>query len=1046
MTAAQISPNQTASDSVALTESQLGLLVVHRSVRAGNLYNVVVELELDPGCSGPQVRSALASVMAVQPALRTGLRDHPAPHSTLIDLPENQAPLRMTQVPAENFDPQRGFLVDELANTSFDLASPPLLRAVHLHAADGSRAVLLLVVHHTVFDGFSLRPLVEDLNRALTGELDVDGLRSPRERAYRRELAAQVGAVEAPEVDDLTRGLAESLRWTTPTTLHPRPNRPAATDFAGDRLAIALSAQQSEMIDETCRKLGITAFTFFSAVYAAVLARHGGQDSAVFGAPLMARRTVGSFELCGFFVNTLPVAIDVPWRSGFAQFVREHVAPRIAAVKAAAAVPFTRIVRDVAPERSGNRNPLFSCMLAMQDSTSAESDSPVRGVREHGTGTAKFDLWLGVTPTRDGWLLELEHDVALLPKPVVAGIAASLRAALSAVTADTDVVLDELFEDADLDQAAAVEGPSPAAADLDSWLREACSRNADQVAVDEGGRKTCYAELDAEAAAMASRLNEAGVVPGAVVGLATETLLDTIVTILAALRLRAAYLPLDPSLPEDRLGYMLAKAECRIAVSHSPIPGTRIVTPGGNGQGASAPDPGPRGEQDPVYLMFTSGSTGNPKGVLMHNGPLVNLTAWQIQALDMTTSTRFLQYAPSGFDVSFQEIVPTLVTGGTVVARDGVDRRDFPRLVTHVRDERVSHVYLPVAALAPFVHAVEAAGEPLSNVRKLCVSGEQLVATDEIRSFFAQRPHIDLVNLYGPTETHAVTTFSPTETGNWESHVPIGRPISGVSAQVVDRTGHLAPPGVMGELLLGGRCPAIGYINDHDRTQERFLPDPYRPHDGRRYRTGDQAMWSAEGQLVFLGRNDDQVKIRGFRVELGEIEVAAQSLPGVQLAVAAVAGEASARRLLLFVTAASGTCPDPVAVRRVLAEALPNYMVPAAVHVVESIPTTGNGKVDRAALVSTADLLDECRGPRTAASISADSIEAWLQRTWAELLGDLPAVDESLVELGAHSLNTLTVLAQVHEEYGAQPTILEFFERPTVAAMAVTLRELGAER
>ncbi|MDA3647087.1 amino acid adenylation domain-containing protein [Saccharopolyspora indica] len=1032
-----------------LTESQLGLLVVHRAVPAAHLYNVVAEIGLDPAFDGTRIRSALADVLAVQPALRTGLRESPRPHAHVAEpIPANQIPVSVAQVSAAEFDAEKQAQLTELANTAFDLAEPPLLRAAHLHSDDGTRAVLLLAVHHTVFDGFSLRPFVDDLSRALTGELDVAALREKRERALRKELQAQIAAADTAEAEAAVEAIAEVLRQTSPTVLHPRPNRPTTTDFSGDRVEIRFSAAENRRIGQVCGALDISAFTFFSAIYAALLARHSGQDSVVFGAPLMARRTVGSFDLCGFFVNTLPLVVDVPWQASFESYVREHVAPRALEVRSHAAVPFTRIVRRVDPSRAGNRNPLFSCMLAMQDSTDVAPDSPVRELREHGTGTAKFDLWLGVTPTGDGWLLELEHDRTLLPPEVVEGIAGSLRSALRTVAADTDVRLSDLFTDSSAVETERADGlgVEPAAPDLDGWLREACAARPGAIAVDEHDRQVSYAELDASAGAMAARLQQCGVRAGDVVGLATGSLLDTIVAILAALRLRAAYLPLDSSLPEERLAYMLDKAECRVAVADAPVPGVRVVAPGEAGSAEPAEQPGT--DADAVYVMFTSGSTGKPKGVLMHHAPLVNLTAWQVDALGMDSTTRFLQYAPGGFDVSFQEIVPTLVAGGTVVARDDVDRRDFPALVRHVRDKAVTHVYLPVAALAPFVQAAEAAGERLPSVRWLCVSGEQLVMTAQIRRFFAQRPGIDLVNLYGPTETHAVTTFSPTAADHWDSHVPIGRPITGVTAQVVDRTGHLAPRGVLGELLLGGRCPAHGYVNDPQRTDERFLPDPRRP-EGRRYRTGDQVMWSADGQLVFLGRNDDQVKIRGFRVELGEIEAAAQELPGVRLAVAAVDGDAAARRLLLFLTTRPDSAPEPAEVRRELAARLPGYMVPAVVIAVERIPTTANGKVDRNALVAAAaDLLaEDDRAAAPAASLSADPVEAWLQWMWAGLLGDaLPPVDGSLLELGAHSLNALIALTRIEEEFGVPLTILDFFADPTVAAMAAALREEGVRR
>jgi amino acid adenylation domain-containing protein len=1029
-------PPAEAEWSAPLTESQLGLLVVHRAVPVPHLYNIAVELRLDPAVPSVTLRRALAALLEVQPALRLALLDVRA----VLGEPPAPAdvPLRHVLVGGE-FEPRVTRELDDLAATAFDLAHAPLLRAVHLTSADGRHSALLLVVHHTVFDGFSLQPLVRDLTAALAGDLDVGALRPVREAALRRELTAQSRASGESRVEDRARDLGRLLRETPATVLFPHPNRPTTTGFSGERRRIELPAGLSAEIDRTIAELGVSPFAFFSGVLAAVLGRHTGTAPVTFGTPVVARRTIASHDLCGFFVNTLPLVVDVPWRLGFDEYLRTAVAEEVDQVKRSVAVPFNRVVRHADPDRSGNRNPLFSVMLAMQDSTAVAPGGPVHLVREHGTGTAKFDLWLGVTPTPDGWLLELEHDTSLLRPPVVDAVATSLTGALAAVTANPTTPLMELFADASDDETTRADGywREPAAPDLDGWLGQAAARHPDRIAVEEDARSLTHAELQRRVGEVAAGLRAEGVGPGDVVGLTTETLVDTVVAILAVLRLRAVFLPLDLSLPAERLSYMVGKAGSRVAVGTGD-PGVPVFAPAelrdepveSDGSGTS---------EDGVYIMFTSGSTGNPKGVLMHNGPLVNLSAWQLDALDMDEHTRFLQYAPLGFDVSFQEVAPTLMAGGAVVSREPADRRDFPAVVRRVRDTCVTHVYLPVAALRPFVQAAE--GLDLPDLTHVCVSGEQLIVDEEIRAFFIRHAGARLINLYGPTETHAVTTHRlSAEDGPWPSHVPIGLPITGVTAQVIDRTGHLAPRGVAGELLLGGRCPARGYVNDPERTAERFADDPHAP-GGTRYRTGDQVMRDEHGVLVFLGRDDHQVKIRGYRVELGEVENAAQQHPGVQRAVAAARGSGADRHLVLFALADE---VDDDALRSRLAEVLPAYMVPARILRVDSVPTTGNGKVDRPALLAIADRLitEERREQRPPAPTAADPLESWLQALWAELLDQpLPPVDRSLLEIGAHSLNVLLALMRIEQEHGVQVPILEFFRAPTVSSLATLVRE-----
>ncbi|WP_369374972.1 amino acid adenylation domain-containing protein [Streptomyces sp. cg36] len=1051
----------TVPQPLPLTDAQLGLLVIDRTVPARNLYNIVLELTLDPRFRPKDVRAALAAVTEAQPALRLGLHEAPEPHAELMPPPgQDELPLELHIAAGDAFAARRAALLDDLAAHAFRLDAPPLFRAAHLWQegapADGGSSTLVLVVHHTVFDGFSAGPFVRDLEAALRGELDAPALRAAREADLRAELRAQTAAATGPEVMEEARELAARLRAAPATELYPRPGRPTRTAFQGERIELPLSAAESAAVDAACRDLGVGSFTFFSAVYAAVLARHGGQHSATLGATLMSRRTLGSFDLCGFFVNTLPMVVPVDWSAPFQEFVTKVVDEEAEDTKYRAHLPFGRVVEQYAPDRSSDRNPVFSALLAMQDSTVTEPGAPVRGVRQHGNGTAKFDLLLFATPTADGWLLELEHDRELLPAAVARGVADSLRQALGRASADpARGTVAELFEDA----------PAPAGppgrelphATVYEWVAATAAGHPERPAIAEDAGTLSYGELLRRVDAVADGLAARGVGRGDVVGVATSGLTDTVVTVLAVLARRAAYLPLDPELPAERLDMMIRQAACRLAVG---VPGGALtglveVAPPGElaalaAGGARTPS-GERRADDPVYTMFTSGSTGRPKGVLMANGALVNLADWQIGVLGMDTGTRFLQYAPIGFDVSFQEIFPTLAAGGTLVSRDPVDRRDLPALVERVVRTGVTHLYLPVAALRPFALAAEDLGPDLSALRHLCVAGEQLRADPAVQRFFARHPHIRLFNMYGPTETHVATArqFTADELP-WPSHAPIGTPLPGVSAQVVDVTGHLAPAGVPGELLLGGRCPAQGYVNDPERTAERFVPDPYGPGPwARRYRTGDQVFRDEHGALVYAGREDHQVKIRGHRVELGELEAAALTRPGVRAAVAAAHGEGAERQLALFLVPYAAAPVDPDEVRTALAATLPGYMVPTRVLTVDAVPTSHNGKVDRAALLRGLPPLPdrgEWAGVR-AADPAAEGLDpetvGQLHALWAELLGRDVPLEASLVDLGAHSLNVLTALSRIEHRFGVQIPVLDFFRAPTVRALAETI---AAER
>ncbi|CAL9421211.1 Plipastatin synthase subunit C [Actinosynnema sp. ALI-1.44] len=1032
----------TGVTTLPLTESQKGLLVVDGWVTTAQIYNQLMHVELDPSLPPDTVLDALTVLVAVQPGLRQVFQSLPELHARLTPPPTRETlPLERIDSPAPTYAAACSALAAKLGGEPFDLHTGPAYRFGYVRATDGSAAAVILCAHHVVGDGVSMGPLVRDLEAALAGKLTTD-LVAARETAFVRELNAQHRTATAQSTVDAARAWAERLRDVPPLVLSPRPDRPHETDFTGARVSWLLSERDDELLRRTCKRLSVTPFVLFTAVYGAVLARHGGVTSVLVGSPFTARRTVGSYDLCGFFVNTLPVRVDVDWSRTVDQHVGEVVRAAVDHCRANVGVTFNQLVALLRQDRTSNRNPLFSAMLAMQDTFEGTPGSTVLDVREPGNDTAKFDLWLGATPRGGGWLLELEYDRQLIAPAVADGLLDSLRTALRRAVADGTRTVADLFTDSswvDSLRTDGYPGRVPAATLVD-WVRDTARTSPDAPAIEEPGAGLTYAELVAGAERLAGELVARGARPHDVVGLAAETLCDTTTAMFAILMCGATFLPLDPTLPADRLKHMADKAECRLVVGRGvELAGVEVVpaTARDTRRAAAGEVPGGVAEAAP-YLMFTSGSSGLPKGVLMGHGPLLNLTAWQIGYLDQDRETRFLQYAPLGFDVSFQEIVPTLAAGGTVVGRGGVDRRDFPALVRHVATTRVTHIYLPVAALRPFVQAAKDARTSFPHLRHVCVSGEQLMVDDEIRDFFVAHPHCALVNLYGPTETHAVTTHRLTAAqATWPAHVPIGLPLHGVTAYVVDQTGHLAPVGVPGDLHLGGLCPAEGYLNDPEKTAKGFLPDRFAGA-GRMYRTGDLVVRDEHGVLVFLGRGDTQVKIRGHRVELGEIDTVANGVEGVRQAVTVAVGTGADRELVLFLVGGA----DHRRVRDRLAAALPSYMVPTRVHDLDKVPTSGTGKTDHAALADLAGRLRKT--PESTGPVEyADDLERDLAALWCEVL-DVEGVepDRSLLEYGAHSLNVFTALARVEEDHGVAVPVADFFRVPTVSALAASVRRL----
>ncbi|MBT2383367.1 non-ribosomal peptide synthetase [Streptomyces sp. ISL-11] len=1040
-----------------VTPSQRNLLFLQEAVDRKDLYNIGFRVVFDTVVEAGRLRTALDRLLRVQPTLRTEFDLSSGTPRAVITEPAG-APLEIVGHTAGDGDwePWLEARSREFATEPVDLRQAPLCRFRLLLGE--KRSALLCNVHHAISDGVSMEVLLDEL---CEGYRDADsgaGAVAERERWLKAELAAQCAASEAAVEAGAVRDLAAALADVAPTTLHPLPGRPADTGFRGGILRVLLPTEERARLERTARQLSRTPYCILLAAYAVLLGDYSGNPDVVVGSPFSARRTIASHQLCGFFVNTLPVvlpAVDRPFDEHLAA-----VSERVREAKRYQSVPFDALVTELAPERSSNRNPVFQCMFAMQDGLRTRRElAPGVGARVEfvHNATSKFDLWLGATPVDDGLELELEYDADLLPASYAERFLAEYRQLLSGALTTPSATTRELLGALDtrerpvLRQGGGADGRAEGG--LLGMVLAAARRTPDAVAVTEPGSPgLSYAQLLERAARGAAGLHARGVRRGDTVGLVPDSLPDTVTAMLAILWCGAAYLPIDPALPADRLSYMLATAGSPFLISARPVvpdePPRAAIGDLEAAGGARLPEPA---GTDPVYVMFTSGSTGRPKGVRMGQAALINLLRWQTDALAMGPDTRFLQFAPLGFDVSYQEIFPTLAVGGTVHGLGATDRRDLDRVTALVDEAALTHVYLPVAVLGAFAASALDAGRGLAALRFLCVSGEQLHLDSRAERFLARAEGCRAVNLYGPTETHAVT-YQVLPGGDHErpAHVPIGRPLTGVDAYLLGPDGHPVPPGAVGELYLGGVCTADGYVGDEERTAAAFLPVPGdTTGTDRMYRTGDLAVLAEDDTLIFLGRRDAQVKVRGHRVELGEIETAAERLPAVAAAAAAVRGAGEQAALCLFVRAAEGAAPAEGELRAALERTLPTYMIPRHIVTVESVPLTPNGKVDRPALLRRFEAGEftalAAGGPAT--TWEPTGTEREVRKLWGELLDREPAgPEDSFFALGGNSFDVLKLVTALERTTGLRVPVGVFFQRPTVRALAAHIDEETATR
>jgi amino acid adenylation domain-containing protein len=567
-------------------------------------------------------------------------------------------------------------------------------------------------------------------------------------------------------------------------------------------------------------------------------------------------------------------------------------------------------------------------------------------------------------------------------------------------------------------------------------------------------RSLTYAELEARANRLARRLRRAGVGPETRVGLCLERSLDMVTGLLAILKAGGAYVPLDPTYPAERLAFQLTDARMPVLLTEralrsrlpeAPETGATVLVLEDEAAAIAAESPerpnvDPSMEVSPdglAYVLYTSGSTGRPKGVAMPHRPLVNLMLWQAGQSRLGEGGRSLQLTSLGFDVSFQEIFSTWCVGGTLVVASEAVRRDLAGLPRFLKEAGIERLFVPFVALQQLAEVASSLGEFPPSLREIVTAGEQLRVTPPVIRLFRQAEGCVLVNQYGPTEAHVVSAHALSGFPNhWPALPPIGRPVANARLAVLDPYLRPVPAGAPGELWLGGACLARGYLDRPDATAERFLPDPFSSSGdagARLYRTGDLARHLPDGGVEYLGRLDHQVKVRGYRVEPGEIEVALGAHPGVREAVVmAREDDAGGRRLIAWVVPASAQVTQQE-LRGFLRDRLPEYMIPAVFVLLDRLPLTPSGKVDRRSLPA----------PERGRSVSASFVEPEseterrLAAIWIEVLGvERVGAHDDFFDLGGHSLLGAQVLARLNEAFALELTLRRLFETPTVAGLA----------
>lgn len=973
-----------------------------------NTYHEPKAIELRGPLDPVALRGALQRVVDRHPALRTEFREIDGEPRAFV---RSGVRIECETVDAVGNDPQE--LLHDVRLGELELSTAPLVRARLVRLA-ADHHVLLLVGHHIVFDSASTPVVTRDLG-AYYRSWPADPALPPAVDGLPDDVHDSLTAVRRTDersAEDRDFWLAElgdvpELRLPT-----DRP-RPRSWSGSGRSMTHDLDESLTNRLGAFAGRAGVTVFSTLLAGLGVVLSRFSGQRDFVIGTGVSGRGKSAS-EAVGMFVDTLPVRIRLPENTDFAAFARSLGLSLMDAV-GHRDLPFEEIVAKLNPDRSTGRNPLFGVMVEFENDAGEVDFAPPAvsaTLLDLPSERAPLDLLLYLTYVPSGVQCVVEYDTDLFDESTIRRLLRYLELTLDLATRADNVSLADLavLTDEDEHLLSRLEGePGPAPAQcLHELFEQQADLHPDAPAITGDFGDLTYAELDLRSNRVAAELISLGVEPGQLVGSCLPRGPEQLAVLLGVLKAGAGYLPLDPAAPVERLRFLLDDSGAVLVVTRQGVPelGDRPALWVDRLDSGTADRPGVDvAPGDLAYCMYTSGSTGSPKGVLVpHRGPVNHV----LEYVAAHQPTRTLQWVSPTFDVSIHEIFTTFATGRTLVLIEDASRYDPVELAKRIRRYEIQRIAMPFSA----VHSLLATRPELPSLREIYSAGEATTPSSIEHEFLAAHPDCVLYNGYGPTEASIVVTEQLVGPG--ETQPPIGRPMPGVRLRLLDADRRPVPLGAVGEICVEGVCVTDGYLNRPEETAAAFFAPSC-------YATGDLGRWRPSGELEFHGRVDDQVQLRGIRVEPGEVRAAVLGHPAIADAAVVVSdGE------LIGYTVGS---VDHAELTDYLATRLPQYLVPRRWVGLDRLPLTTSGKLDRSALPAPAD--------SRVAVAAATPLEHVVHKVWCDVLERTElGVTDSFFELGGHSLLAVRLLNRIREATGIDLTLTAFFRAPTVRSVA----------
>lgn len=1059
------------STNIALSLAQQRLWILDQLEPNSALYNMQDAVRLIGELQVQILQQALDAIAKHHEIIRTSYITENGNPIQLINAPKS---IELITIDLQSYEEtereiQAQKILQQESQRPFNLASDTMLRGCLLQLAP-QQHILLLVIHHIASDAWSMEILWEELTQLYQSFLAGHDNPLPELPIQYADFTVWQSEWLSGEVlDKQLNYWKQQLANADPVLELPTDfPRPLVQSYRGSSKSIPIPQKLSSSLQALCRREGVTLYMLLLAVFQTLLYRYTGSEDILVGSPIAGRNRTEVERLIGFFVNTLVLRTDLSGNPSFEQLLAKVRSTTLEAYSYQD-LPFNKLVEELQPERSLSYNPIFQIMFSVEKSPISQREFAGLTANSFSieSKTAKFDL--DVTVFEEGiseLIVQWNYNTDLFNLSAIERMAGHFQALLKGIVIDSKQAISQLPLLTKFEQEQLLIGWNNRATDysqdkcIQQLFEEQVENTPDAIAVIFQKQQLTYRELNNRANQLAHYLRSQSVAAEQFIGISVERSLEMIVAILGVLKAGAAYIPLDPVYPSDRLSYMIADANISVILTQNKLRSqlsahqAEFICLDSDWENIA-----PYSQENPIktntdknlaYVIYTSGSTGKPKGVMISHQSLSRFTQTAICEYQITADDRVLQFASINFDATVEEIYPSLCTGATLVLRTDEMLSNLQTFFQACEDLQLTVLDLPTAYWHQLAAELGTTNTSLPESLRLVIIGGEKVQIEPVRAwqkYVAESGKCDrlqLINTYGPTETTVVATVYRIPVFSNNSEIPIGRPLAHLQTYILDPHLQPVPIGVTGELHIGGDSLAIGYLNRPELTDEKFIANPFNSQVGSRlYKTGDLARYRADGNIEYLGRIDNQVKIRGFRIELGEIETILAQHPNIRTTVITAREDISNDKRLVAYIVAEQVQPKITDIRAFLQERLPNYMMPSAFVFLEAIPITPNGKIDYRSLpipdISSIQLETEFVSP-------SNPTQEMLAKIWSNILGiERVGINDNFFELGGHSLLSVRLVSEIEKTFNYRIPLSSLFKISTIAEIAKLIDERKQE-